>query len=379
MLAVSRSLAEGGYRVSAAAHGHPAATHWSRSCSERFRVPDPLRDTERFVRSLQKLLSDGQYAALLPGSDASLVAISRYRSELGPPAEIGLPSDDVIDRSLDKLVLAEEAARAGLSCPKTFPCSGYEAAASAARELGFPVVLKPKRTVFHSDGAMHQQSSTVVWDDASLARMISSYGNPCLVQGKEEGAIFSCSGVMGNNQLLAFVTSRYCRTWPPDGGNVSFSQTVPTPAGLKSGIQALLTGIGWQGIFEVELVLSRDGTFSAIDLNPRAYGSLALAVGAGAPLPVVWCNWLLDRNPNHATARPGLKYRWEDADARHSWWQLRRRQFRTGVAVLRPHRKVVHAYFRLRDPAPLAARILYMVRRGFGRRQWLAKVRRQAH
>jgi predicted ATP-grasp superfamily ATP-dependent carboligase len=371
MLAVSRSLHAGGYMVSAAAHSHPAAAHWSRSCGERSHVPDPLRDTEDFVRGLHELLSHHEYAALLPGSDASLLAISSHRDTLGPSAQIGLPSHEVVERSLDKLVLVEEAAKAGLSCPKTVPCSGYEAAASVARELGFPIVLKPQRTVFHSNGAMHQESSVVVWSDEALARLITGYGDPCLVQQKQEGAVVSCSGVMGGDQLLAFVTSRYRRTWPPDGGNVAFSETIPPPADLKARIRSLMASIGWQGVFEVELVSRSDGTLSTIDLNPRAYGSLALAVGAGAALPVIWCDWLMDRKPSPTTATAGIKYRWEDADARHFWWQLRRRRFRAALSVLRPHRNVVHAYFRLGDPAPLVARILYMARRRT--RHWRAK------
>jgi predicted ATP-grasp superfamily ATP-dependent carboligase len=370
MLAVSRSLRGAGYAVSATAHGHPAATHWSRSCSERFAVADPLHESEQFVRCLEEILESSSYAVLIPGSDASLLAASRARDRLEQGTRIGLPAHGVIERSLDKLGLAEEAAKAGLSSPRTVACSGQVEAQAAGESFGFPVLVKPIQTVFSSDQSMQQQSSEVARDGPSLARMLDRFGEPLLIQERVPGPVYSCAGVATPDRgFLAFATSRYSRTWPPEGGNVAFSETIEAPSGLREKVESLIEGIGWQGIFELELLRRQDGTFSAIDLNPRAYGSLTLADRAGAPLPVIWCGWLLDGNPASAVARPGVRYRWEDADARHFLWQLRHRQFKSALAVLRPHRGVVHAYFRLLDPGPLVARAIYMVRRGLGRRR----------
>ena len=368
MLAVGRSLRGAGYAVSAAAHGHPAAAHWSRSCSERFAVPDPLHEPDRFVDSLDEILSTGGYSVLIPGSDASLIAISHARERLERGARLGLPSHAVIERCLGKLALAEEAAKAGLSSPRTTICSGLEEARTAARSLGFPVVVKPMKTVFESHQSAHQQSSEVARDEEALTRMLERFGDPCLIQECARGQVYSCAGVSTPDRgFLGFATSRYLRTWPAEGGNVAFSETVDAPPRLRERVEALIESVGWHGMFELELVRREDGTFSAIDLNPRAYGSLTLADRAGAPLPAIWCQWLLGGRPASATARPGVWYRWEDADARNFIWQLRRGRVKAALAVLRPRRRVVHAYFRVLDPLPFMARLVYMGRRGLSR------------
>src|SRR5262249_5821769 len=118
MLAVSRSLKGAGYQVSAAAHARPAAVHWSRTCSERFQVPDPVEDTEEFVGSIGDVLNGGDYAALVPGSDPSLWAISTMRDRLHG-VRTGLPPHEVVEYSLDKLALVDAAAAARLPCPTT--------------------------------------------------------------------------------------------------------------------------------------------------------------------------------------------------------------------------------------------------------------------
>jgi predicted ATP-grasp superfamily ATP-dependent carboligase len=191
MLAVSRSLRGAGYAVSATAHGHPAATQWSRSCSERFAVPDPLHEGERFVRFLEEIIESGDYAALIPGSDASLLAASGARDRLEQGTRIGLPAHGVIERSLDKLALAEESARAGLSSPRTIACSGEAEAQAAGESLGFPVLVKPMQTVFSSDQSMRQQSSEVARDARSLARMLDRFGEPLLIQERVPGPVYS--------------------------------------------------------------------------------------------------------------------------------------------------------------------------------------------
>lgn len=367
MLAASRCLHADGYEVSMIAFRRPAAGHWSTCCAERLRLPSPVSDAEGFVEGLAGILERGRYSVLLPGGDAAVSAISRHRSRFEPHVRLGIPPPEAVERAVDKIELIRSAGDAGLPCPPTIACSGPDQVASAARELGFPVVVKPRRTVFELDGAPMQLSSKIARDQAQLARLAPMFGDPCLIQQREHGVIHSCSGVFAEGRMLAFATSRYTRTYPVDGGPVAFARTVDPPSALRERIGALLSLLGWQGIFEVELIRRYDGSFSVIDMNPRVFGSLSLVVAAGAALPTIWCDWLLDRDPRPAVARADVRYRWEDADARHLLWQLRHRRMRAALAVARPHRRVAHAHFRLSDPGPLLARLLYMARSGLGR------------
>jgi predicted ATP-grasp superfamily ATP-dependent carboligase len=370
MVATCRGLVQGGYEVSAGSAVRPAAGHWSRCPSKRLRLPDPVRDSFAFVDRLEKIVRDGAHSVLIPGGDASLLAVSANRQQLEPHVQIGLPPHDVVRRSVDKLALLEAAAGAGLSCPETITCSDLDQARLVAREFGYPVVLKPRTTVFQIGPSLHQLQSAAVPDEAALERRFASFGDPCLVQRRVEGPIFSCSGVIADGELLGFATSRYRRTYPPDGGPVSFSETVDAPEGLRSKVESLLGNLQWQGLFEVELIHRGGSLFSTIDLNPRVFGSLWLVISAGAPMPVIWCDWLLGRRSSPTVvARAGMRYRWEDADARHLIWQLRRGRLRAALSVLRPRRRVVHAYFRLSDPGPLFARLLYMALNGIRSRK----------
>jgi predicted ATP-grasp superfamily ATP-dependent carboligase len=372
MVAACRSLAQAGYQVSATATTRPAPGQWSRSCTRAFSLPDARYEPEAFLAGLLEILVNSRHSLLLVGSDASLLAVSEHRDVLEPHVLIGLPPHDAVERSLDKLLLGELAHQAGLSAPETILCRGYEQAADAARRFGFPVVVKPRYAVSRFDEMGERPSSRVAWSKAWLARLVPLYGDVCLVQKREPGAVCSCSGIMTGEGLLALAVSRYRRTWPPDGGNGAFSETISPPVALEKAVRPLLAAIGWTGIFELELIWRDDDTFFAIDFNPRPYGSLALAVQAGASLPALWCDWLLGRRPRSVTARPGVRYRWEDGDVRHALWQLRHGDVGGAARTLRPRRGVAHAYFSWRDPAPLVAQIIHLVRGAAAR---LAQVR----
>jgi predicted ATP-grasp superfamily ATP-dependent carboligase len=368
-LAASRCLRAAGYRVALIAFAKPAPGHWSRSCAERLSLPSPVKDLDGFLGGLAAIVARRRYHVLLPGGDPALAAISRHRRMIDGRVLLGMPSEEAVERSLDKVELIDAARAAGLPCPQTIVCRGPAEAVRAAQALGCPVVVKPQRSVLGLGGAARQQSSRIAADAAEVARWAQAFGERCLVQRRAVGAIHSCSGVAAGGRLLAFATSRYARTFPVDGGNAAFARTIEPPPGLRERIGALVRLLGWQGIFEVELVREPDGALHVIDMNPRVFGSLSLVTTAGAPLPAIWCDWLLGRDPAPVVARAGVRYRWEDADARHLLWQLRRGRARAALAVARPHRHVVHAHFRLQDPAPLLARLLYMARSGL-RRLW---------
>ena len=360
-LAGCRSLQRAGYAVDALATGRPAAAHWSRFCDRRLTATDPRSDSDRFTSELSDIVRSKRYRLLVTGSDASLLAISRHRERLEPFVELALPPADVVERCVSKPALAQAAAEAGLASPETELCADEGDARAAARRFGYPVVLKPPSTIFGRNGDVRQRAGSLVRDETSLAALLPEYGTPCLIQRRESGAVLSFSGVAAEGRVLAYGVSRYGRTWPPEGGAVSFAETIPPPNGLLQKTEDLLEVLGWQGVFELEVIERADAGFAAIDFNPRLFGSLELITRAGAPLTAAWCNWVLGRGQIEGQARPGYHYRWEDAELRNLWRRLRRRQIRSALNLLRPQRRMARSFFRATDPAPLLARLLLLV------------------
>lgn len=361
MLAAVRCLRTCEFRAIAVATTRLAPGLWSTAPAVRRVAPDPRRDAAGFIDRLAEIVRDGRCDALLAGTDASLLAVSRHRERLEPYVRLGLPPHEVVERVLDKQHVAHQAAQVGLAAPEGRVCQNAEQALAAASAFGYPLLVKPVHTAELVNGAAQRWASVIAMEPAGVQAAARRFG-ACIVQERVEGTVISFGGVATGERVRASAVSRYTRTWPAEGGNVSFSETIEPPAGLAANVQALIDRLQWSGLFELELIERDDGRLYAIDFNPRAYGSMTLAVAAGVPLPALWCEWLLGGRAREAHAKPGVRYRWEDADLRYLGWCLVGGRAREAVATARPRRHVAHAYFQLRDPAPAVARAVQIMR-----------------
>jgi predicted ATP-grasp superfamily ATP-dependent carboligase len=359
VLAAARGLASAGYQVTATAPSHRAAAFLSHAVAERITLPDPLPDPGAFMSGLERIVSTDRFDMLMPGTDMSLLDVSRNRVRLAPHVQIGLPPHAVVERALDKRELIAAAARHGLTSPRTTLCASTSEAIEAAAAMGYPLMVKPPCSVIEGGSSRIRRSATVVSNDGEMEAATRRLG-VVLVQERLDGHPVSFAGVFADGRLLAEAVSRYHRTWPPDAGSVCYSLTIDGGPELRRRVIGLLDDLGWEGVFELELLedLHRADVWQAIDLNPRPYGSLAVAIEAGANIPAVWCDHVLGQSGPSVIAAPDVYYRWTDADVRYGLWHLRHGEPSAAAPVLRLRRGVVHPYARASDPGPAVARAL---------------------
>lgn len=331
-LATVRALALAGYQPVVATCARHSLAASSRHCAHRVAIPSV--SSERFTAEVLTELARRPYLCVLPSSDAVLLSLDQ-------------PGRDF----LDKEELAGRAAVAGIPFPphRRFASTADLRASSAYLE--YPVVIKPP-----VNGRTMQLNVTRVDGPADLERLPIS-DEPVLVQPWIDAPMSAVSGVMWRGSLVAFVHQRYLRRWPVQAGVASAAVTVKPDFRLEERLVALLDG--FDGIFQVQFV----GRY-LIDLNPRVYGSLPLAVAAGANLPAIFCDLVAGRTVPRVRGRAGVRYRWVEGDVRHLLDGLR--TGRSGaaevLAALRPRSDTAHSVTAVTDARPLLARLGYVIR-----------------
>jgi predicted ATP-grasp superfamily ATP-dependent carboligase len=361
-LGAVRALAAAGFVVGGAASSSPAQGHWSRYCRERFTLPDPRADIDLYAEALERVLDRG-FDVVLPGTDASLFAISEHRGRLDGITRLGLPSKEVVRKALDKVSLLTIAAESGLAPPTSAVCAAPDDVRRAIVDLEPPVLVKPHATCVPVGRTLRSQRGVVIHDESDIRRALDVLIGPYVVQRYVvDGWIVSCAGVVADGRLLALAAARYVRTWPPDVGAASFAESVGLPDDVLERVERLVVASGWQGPFELEL-MSDGHDVHAIDLNPRLHGWLALATCAGANLPAVWARWVLGSTLPFVIGRPGVHYRWEDGEFMNVMRHLSRGRLGDAIACLGPNRDTTWAMTMVRDPLPLVARVAWVARR----------------
>ena len=145
----------------------------------------------------------------------------------------------------------------------------------------------------------------------------------------------------------------------------AYAETIPPNAELEQGVRRLLRIIGWSGLFQLQFIRTSRGEHFLIDLNPRVYGSLALAVAAGLNLPKIWVDLLLGRQPDVNGYRVGVRYRHEEKDVRAlARLLLKAGERQRALRGLLPRRGTVHAIFSFRDPMPLLTSVAKVTKLG---------------
>ena len=350
-LAATRALAADGWQVDVASPRRDGFASWSRAASAWHPVPEAAHDLDGFVSSVVELVRRGRHDVVFGGGEAEVLALSLRRDDLG--AIVPYAEHDVVERALDKVTLAEAATAAGLQSPRILHGTARSGMARA--------VVKAR--MHAAPGRPHApprvDTNAVFGRDAVARRIdyVESLGAEPVVQEFLEGRLIAYIVVVDRTGAVTGRCQQEASSiWPPHAGASCRATTVAVDEDLAERASVLLRHLGWFGLAELQFIVPVDGVPRLIDLNGRFYGSLGLAVAAGANLPALWARAALGdltvgrRAP--ATARPGVRYQWLEGDVRRALVERRGGLARDLVSCLRRATRSHHSVWDRRDPAP---------------------------
>jgi predicted ATP-grasp superfamily ATP-dependent carboligase len=345
-LAALRALHLGGFEVWAAVQSRSSLGARSRAASGLVDVPDPRTDADGFVGALAAAAERIGAAVVLPGTEAALLALVGRRDAFPDGVAVGDAPETTIRRATDKTALALLSLRAGLDVPPT-----QVLVAGEVGEATFPAIVKPLRSELATNGQLKRFEASRVESAVELERALRALPDEAgLVQPYIDGRLISVNGVSFEGELHGANQHVVHRVWPDRCGQAVYAETIPMTPGRERAVQAFMEELGWSGIFNLQLI-ERDGHDYVIDLNPRFYVSLTLAVAAGLNLPAIWTSLLLGLPFEAGSYRPGMRFRQEKGDPRAILACLRRGELQAAGGLL-PRRRTVHALFSRHDPRP---------------------------
>ncbi|HEX8631612.1 MAG TPA: ATP-grasp domain-containing protein, partial [Catenuloplanes sp.] len=188
---------------------------------------------------------------------------------------------------------------------------------------------------------------------------IRAVGGEPQVQAFHDGTLIAYCAVRGHQGApVAESLQQASRIWPPHAGASCRAVTLAMDEDLARRAGALLSALNWFGLAELQFLVGTDGVPRLIDLNGRFYGSLALAVAAGANLPAIWAQLAVGNPmPTPVRARPGVRYQWGTADLRRAVRERRGGLLPDLTTTLAYAIGATHSVAQLRDPRPALSRL----------------------
>jgi hypothetical protein len=273
------SLADAGFRVAAvmAAGSRPPLRH-SRSASLHT-VTSPRTDAEATARDVHALIDDLRPDVVLPLDDDMVWVLETLAARGGTrPA----PSGDAPSLALDKRLQLRAAERAGFRVPATVVT---EADGDWPPDLAYPVIVKPALAVEVEGGALTRQSGIVCRDAAQLAEARGRLRPPLLVQPLIAGQGVGVFGLATDEGIVGISGHERIRMMNPQGSGASASRSRDVEPDAAKATEQFCRDTGWRGLFMIELLRDEAGTEWFMELNGRAWGSMALALARGFAYP----------------------------------------------------------------------------------------------
>ena len=351
VLPALRSLGRAGWTLGVGQPAPGLATT-SRWCSAVHAVPRAEDGVEPWLDAVVSAVRSGGYDVVFPADDIELLALSAHRDRV--PALVPYPAHDAVLAAVDKLTLTRAAERVGLGTPRTLAATDEEVARSTE-----PVVVKA-RLHWAPEGAgadRHLPVQLVQGPEQVRAAVdvVRAGGGEPVLQEVLDGTLMAVSAVVDRaGDLRAYSQQETSRTTLRRTS--ARAHTVPADPELEACVVALLRDLSWWGIANLQFLRGADGVPRLIDLNARFYGSLALAVAAGADLPRAWAEVALERPAGPVLrSRPGVRFQSLDEDLLTV--RAGDRVLAGAAGALAYGAGATHSVWSPRDPGPLVQRL----------------------
>ena len=295
--ACTRSLARAGHRVVVAGlSAMPNFVFRSKYCREKLLLPDPSADMTGFLSAAESL----DVEAFLPCSEPVAMALA------GNPRAIG-PGHSVILRLSDKLHVAARARAFGLLTPDSSDSEDF------ARDH-WPVFLKSRMSHMPRENGFRKGTRWAPGSPDEAVEIIRANADFMpIAQERVEGVAWGISLLMWDGRARAGFAHRRIREVPASGGPSSAAESIPLPADTFVKLEAWLADEGFAGLAMCEF----KGDY-LIEVNPRPWGSLPLAILAGIDFPKLlvdcWAGNPPEKLPGY---RVGLKAHWLKGELSH--------------------------------------------------------------
>lgn len=288
-LAIVRSLGKKGRSVDVGSGSQQPMAGLSRYCSRHFVYPDPLTNVAGFRQALLELLHQHSYSLIIPVTDRTICPLMEIRESVEALSPLAMASNHSLEMALSKSRTYELARTLGIPIPETVVISDCEELRHVENTLTYPVVIKTDRSKIWSSDGKGQDTAVAyalnpkdLW--ATVVPLLSM--GPVVLQGRVGGEGVGVGILAAKGETLFAFQYRRLHEVPLTGGASSYRVSEAKDPTLIGYASSLLACLCWDGVAMVEFKRDKTaGTIHLMEINGRFWGSLPLAVGAGADFP----------------------------------------------------------------------------------------------
>jgi predicted ATP-grasp superfamily ATP-dependent carboligase len=249
-------------------------------------LPDPRKKQAEYVEELSAIVTRLAADLVIPMDDAECEILSIESNSRRVKASVALTQGESYEVARNKYKTICLASELGIAIPKTMLVNSVDSVDSIPESIGLPAIVKPVK-------GSGSRGFLVLRDTAALNQVpgsILKYGNLVAQEFIPSSVAIGVSLLLNQGQARAVFAHRRIVQFPADGGPSIVRESVHHHE-AEEAARLLMESLKWHGVGMVEFrVDSRTGRPVLMEINPRFWGSLPLAIASGVDFPRLLCD-----------------------------------------------------------------------------------------
>lgn len=305
-LSIVRSLGRRGLSLTVGTpEGERQLGTLSRYATRRFFYPDPMGAPEAFLDTVEAELHRADFDLLIPATEDTVLPLDGARARIEALVKLAIAPSEALSVALNKdesFVLAESL---GVPTPAGQQVEDLPALKAAAPSLSYPVVIKPARSLGGQAEARVRTTVAYAHNEEELLSLGAERlkAGPVILQRYAKGQGVGIELLADRGEIVyAFQHLRH-HELPLTGGGSCLRESVEIEPELLEYSKKLMRALSWHGVAMVEFKSDLERA-CLMEINGRFWGSLPLALAAGADFPGFLFDLLVhDQRPSAPPAK----------------------------------------------------------------------------
>jgi predicted ATP-grasp superfamily ATP-dependent carboligase len=302
-LGAIRALAREGVEVHTGSNGRIALSFYSKYTTKKFLYPNPTR-TDQFLETIAHIDRQESYDAILPIGNETWFSFMTGNAD-ALLRKIPAPPIASYQIACNKAKTLAFAGNNAIPMPNTVFASDPP---TKLVKLRYPVIAKPSLGSGGMKILHNGAETTAYWQGIKHA------GTDAVLQEFVQGDGYGFFALYSKGKLVTFFMHKRIREMPPSGGPSTAAQAVYEPRLLAMG-KKLLDLLKWNGVAMVEFRRNtHTKEFELLEVNPKFWGSLDLALAAGVNFPYLATQLVVNGKCNPPNRYKATKFCWPIPD-----------------------------------------------------------------
>jgi len=309
-LGIVRSLGTRGANVHVLAESKRAAAAISRFCKQAHIMASSTE--KEYVRQLLDILKSQDFDVLIPVGYPVTEYTARAFSDISAVVNIVLAPIESIEFASNKPEITRFADSVGVPTPRTTVVASLAEVQQAGDEMGYPLIIKGRRETGSGIVSIVQRSEDLyeAYKDLVDRHGLEASVDFPIIQEFIPGWGCGFFAIYDNGKAKRVFMHRRVREYPISGGSSSCAESFYDESLKEHGIK-LLDSLKWHGVAMVEFRYDTSRhDYRLIEINPKFWGSLDLALKAGADFPGDMVKIAMGNEISYTETYKSVRFQW---------------------------------------------------------------------